>query len=250
MLRAFFDESGTHAEAPVTAIAGFIGKESEWTAVEDLWRPLLADVQHLEVKTFHAAPAIAQEGEFGRVDKPTRNYLLTQISKALRGSGILALCSAVPQDDWNAVVTDPTFLARFPRPFDLCFDDIVRQMTKWSREYANRELVVPMFAYQHEYYPRMADIGKAYGAEDWYKRTLGPISFGYTEQTIPLQGADLLVHEMAIEIADQRNAPDLGTRELLTRTIGLETPLGHWFDRGALKNTLERFRETGEIYKV
>jgi hypothetical protein len=249
-MKAFFDETGTHAEAPVTAIAGFIGKESEWTAVEDRWRSVLADLAHLGVKSLHTAPAIAQEGEFNRVDKLTRNYVLTQLTAALGGSGILPICSGVVKDDWDNVAVDAAFLARFPKPFDLCFDDIIRQLAKWSRDYAGCELVVPMFAYQREYYSRMADIGKAYGAEDWYRKTLGPISFGYPEQVIPLQGADLLAHEMGIEIANQRYAPATGARFLLTKTIGIEAPLGHWFDRDGLKKTIKNFLETGEIYTV
>jgi len=251
LLRAYFDESGINADAPVTTIAGFVGGEAAWSKVEAVWAPVLGEYGDKGVKTFHMTDALGQDREFSAIDKPNLNYILTQLSKALGDSEVSSIFSGVVQDDWDAVVTDPDFLKRFPKPFDLCFDDIVRQLAIWASRKARGELVAPMFAYQQEYQSRMTDVTRAYGSEPWYARTLGPIAFGHPAQVIPLQGADMLAYEMAIDLKRRRyDSVFIGTRNVLDWMTGGRFTFGHWFDAEALKLTVKRYRETGEIYPM
>lgn len=39
MLRAYFDDSGTHADAPVIAVGGVIGTDDQWRQFLQKWAP-------------------------------------------------------------------------------------------------------------------------------------------------------------------------------------------------------------------
>lgn len=254
MLYAYFDETGTDGKSPVTAIAGFVGSKSAWEAVEEKWTSVLSEFTDKGVNTFHMTDCAAQTGEFARVDTPLRNYIITQLSEVLGTQGVQAVSSAVVADDWSAVVADSAFLARFPKPFDLCFDDVVRQLWEWGAKHADGEVIEPMFAHNPEYHSRMAAAGKAYSAEVWYRRILSPIAFGYPAQVVPLQSADLIVHQMGWSIAHRRfgkiSIADSGQSVALENATRGRFIHGHWFDADGLMLTVKRFHDTGEIYPL
>lgn len=252
MLKAYFDESGIHEGSAVTAIGGYVGTKTAWEALEPKWGAILSPYQERGIKFFHMAESLAQEGQFGRIDKPNTNYLITQLAQILGepSADLEPFFSAVVIEDWKAVVRDEAFLLRFPHPIDLCFENLVQNLWRWAKQSAGGEIVCPMFAYHREFAPRMAEIGRVYGAQDWYKTVLGPIAFGYPEQVIPLQGADLLAHQMNQDIAQRAFGPfDLGTGETkaLRWATGGKFIRGNWFDAIGLELTIKRFRETGKI---
>ena len=41
MLKAYFDDSGTHAQSKMVAIAGFIGDATVWDSFDANWEPIL-----------------------------------------------------------------------------------------------------------------------------------------------------------------------------------------------------------------
>lgn len=253
-LLAYFDETGIHQDAPVTAICGYVGSETAWEQVEKEWRPALAEFADFGVKSFHMVECINQSGQFGRLDKPKINRLITVLADILGKADIQPIASAVVVDDWQHV-TDQQFLAQFHKPFMLCFDDVVRQICEWSARYANSERVAPMFAYQSEFCNRMTEIGLAYGSQDWYRRILSPtISFGYPSEIVQLQGADLLAHQWGWHIEKLRrgqvNLADSGITECLQLATGGRFVHGHWHDAAGLELLVKSFRETGEIYRV
>ena len=254
LLYAYFDETGTHSGARITAIAGFVGSKPQWEAIEERWISILSEYADRGVHTFHMTDCAAQTGEFARVDTPSRNYIITQLSEILGVQGVQAVSSAVVLDDWTDVVIDDAFLARFPKPFDLCFDDIVRQLWEWAAKNTGGEKVAPMFAHQPEYDKRMSAVGDVYGAEQWYRRLLGSVAFGRPEEIIPLQCADLIVHQVGWNIEQRRygkiSIANSGQSVALHNATNGRFIHGQWFDAKGLAATVENFRKTGEIYPL
>ncbi len=251
LLSAYFDESGTHDGSPVTAIAGYVGTKSAWEEIEEKWLAVLEPYANRGVRYFHMAECLAQKGQFGRIDRPNVNYIITQLSSLLSHPGIQGITSGVVTNDWNTVVTDPVFLQSFPKPFDLCFENIVRSLWEWARCEAEGESVIPMFAYHQDYQERMAEVGRVYGQHSWYRDVLGPIVFGYPEQVVPLQGADLLVHQFNGDVYRRVYGPfdlaSLGPTKAMQQASGGRFMPGNWFDAEGLKLTVQRYLETGEI---
>lgn len=212
LLKAYFDETGTHDGSPITAIGGYVGSAKQWEQVEGEWREVLALYADKGVKTFYATDAIAQKGEFERISKPFLNHILTQLSQTLGRSGVEPFFSAVVKRDWDAMPDDVAFSARYPHPIDLCFENLVEHLSKWSRTYGGGEKIIPMFAYSTEFSPRMAEIGRVYGSQDWYREILGPIAFGFPSEVIPLQAADLIAHQSNWKIEKRAYRPQESAR--------------------------------------
>lgn len=254
-LKAYFDESITHELQGVTAIAGYVGADSVWSSIEGPWTQQLALYADKGVKTFHMTECCGADGygQFALVDTFHRMSIIKNLSELLGRSDIQPIWSAVLTEDWQTI-DDAEFLKKYPKPFYLCFDHIVYQLADWARRKANGERIDPMFAYSPEYAERMAEVGAAYSRQDWYKQALGPIAFGYPEQVIPLQAADMLVHEIAWHWDNQEYGPvpkrleEVGYRRVFanaTKFNGLNE--GGCFDAGALGLAVERFKRTGRI---
>jgi hypothetical protein len=73
-------------------------------------------------------------------------------------------------------------LERFPKPIDLCFDDVVRSLARWSKQNTNSELVAPIFAYSNAY----REVGRLYGAQEWYRNAPGSLAFDFPYRVVPL----------------------------------------------------------------
>jgi hypothetical protein len=247
MFKAFFDETGTHAESTTTGIGGYVGHASEWDKLEPQWDAVLSEFADKGVTWFHMAEALAQQGQFQLIDKTALRYMVTQFSQKLGTHELTPFFSAVVTNDWR-VIEDHRFLARFPKPIDLCFENLVQTLFKWSAECASGELVIPMFAYAKGYSERMAEILNAYGTYDWYRKVLGPIAFGFPQQVIPLQAADLLAHQMNFDVA--RPLPEKLAQSGPTNVLWWATGNGGFvegriFDAEGLLRTVNRFKEAG-----
>jgi hypothetical protein len=60
---------------------------------------------------------------------------------------LLPVWAAVVNKDWNSYVTSE-FLKVFPTPFDLCYDQIIRQLYVWSATNSNVNPIAPVFSIQ------------------------------------------------------------------------------------------------------
>ena len=185
MLRAYFDESGTQGTPDsATSIAGYVATEEVWTELEVDWAKQMAPYVNYGVTTFHMRECLAGVRQYERLDSFWRNQHILDMGNVLTRHDIQPVWSAVVAADW-ALVTDADFLARYPKPFDLCFEHTLVQLWEWAQQNTGGEAIAPMFALSKEYLPRMQDVGSAYLASEWYHKFLRPLSFGpcYTSHT-------------------------------------------------------------------
>jgi hypothetical protein len=252
LMEAYFDESGTHGEALITSLAGYVATKEVWKSLEGQWEDELRVYAHKGVETFHMTHCIMQEGEFAALDRFFSRALIMKLSEVLARHDIQPIWSMVVNEDWDKVVTDQEFLARFPKPLDLCFEHVVLTLHSWAKRRAGGELVAPMFSYQPEYYARMAEIGRVYGSQGWYRTVLGPIAFGFPSQVVPLQAADFVSHQVNsrwehIEYGDLKLENMGPTVALQNATAFNGMHVGGGFDRKSLRLVVERFKKTGKI---
>jgi hypothetical protein len=249
LAKAFFDETGTDERSSIVAIGGFVGHDVAWARIQPNWESVLRDFEDRGVEWLHTTDAIAQEGQFARIDKPRLDYILTQLSKTLGAEELTPFFSAVVKQHWDEVVTDTEFIKRFPTPLDLCFENVLHKLWKWGRQYADGKLIVPMFAYEKSSVRRMAEIGHLYGAHEWYCDVLGALAFDYPRRVIGLQAADLLSHQMRWDVEKGISVPmtldNIGATNILTWSTKGKQVQGNLFDADGLRRTMKRVKEAG-----
>jgi hypothetical protein len=248
MLRAYFDESGTCGQVPSVVIAGYVGDAETWGEVEARWLPILEPYRSLGVSWFHMVEAVAQRGQFSRVEKPHINYLITQLASLLGHPRLQPIFSSVIANDWDALDASPAFRARFPKPYDLCFEDVVITLRDWAKDHAEGELVAPVFAFQPEASDRNSSAALRYAAQPWYLNILGTIGFDCPQRLFPLQGADLLAHQMGWDVERRVYDPMAGPTRALHDATGGRFAFGHIWDAERLRLAAANYEEKGLIY--
>ena len=101
-----------------------------------------------------------------------------------------------------------------------------------------------------DFTPRMATVGRLYGAHPWYRDILGALAFDYPDRVVGLQCADLLSHQMRWDVEKEyANAPlsleNVGPTKALEWATGGKPIRGHEFDRKGLLRTIRRFHGLG-----
>lgn len=249
LINAYFDESGTDGQLGITILAGFVGTEAQWTKVEQSWEAVR---DTFGFKAFHVVECFEGVGEFAHLGD-LRHDLIFKISRILGESGVRALFSGVVDEDWRRVTAgEHQFRARFPKPLDLCFEDVVLQMREIGQANPHHDRPALVFAHQPEYHERMAEVARVYSQSPWHSTYLGRITFSTPQQLIPLQAADFISHEMRVYIDRVEYGPpitlrDRGMRQILANATPKGT-IGHWFTEEGLRLTLDRFKNTGQIW--
>jgi len=252
MLRAYFDESGTHGDAPITVIAGFVATAEVWAALEAEWSKLLSPLAELGVTWFHLVDCQHGRKQFDRVRREIREDLIANLADVVSRHDVSAVWAGVNVEEFDRLAT-PEFRQRFPKPYDLCFDEVVRQIWWWSRHNAQGERVPLMFAVQEEYEKRNIQAYQAWRAHPRAGELLGSLTFDFPKNVVPLQAADFIAGETAKEWTGREYGEmSLRTGFQLNPTLQKITQrramhAGGLFSTEGLKTAIARFMTSGEI---
>ena len=104
MLKANFDDSGTHGSSEVVIVAGIMGTESELRTLENLWREHL--VRPLcgtkpPIQEFHAAECADSRGEFAGWKRTETDYFRHQLREVIIKSHVSGYGFACVRKDWD-----------------------------------------------------------------------------------------------------------------------------------------------------
>jgi hypothetical protein len=240
MLKAYSDHSGTCVGSSITAIGGFVGTPWVWQAAEAEWRNVLADYSQYGVAWFNPVECATGTGQFERVTLPLRKLTHTRLAKTLLKYDLLPVWAAVVNKYWNTCVTSE-FLRVFPTPFDLCYDQIIRQLYVWSATKSNVNPIAPVFSNQ------TSDGDGVQEDHEWYLehsvacQRVSPLTFEQPSRIVPLQMAGLLAHAFHQELLERpepKSALLWPTRSAATEFSAISN--GVCFSGQAMKAAVER----------
>ena len=190
MVRAYFDDSGTHGESLITTISGFVAGEKTWTALEAAWDDVLSDYRNLYgVTWYHATDVANWKGEWAAAKLDDCRGAPSRFATVLSKQDVLPVWAAVVNEDFYRYAT-PEFLSRFPKPFDLCFHQAMEQLYRWAAG-VDAPLVAPVIAHG-DYVARVSAAHAQYRDFGDFSSRIGPLIVDSPRKLIPLQAADLL----------------------------------------------------------
>lgn len=89
---AFIDESGTHAAAPATVVAGYLSTEEMWGRFAEEWAQVLGD---FGISRFHMTDFANQSSPFGGWAEDQRRDVLTHLFSVINRNVILPFGAAI-----------------------------------------------------------------------------------------------------------------------------------------------------------
>jgi hypothetical protein len=108
VLGAFFDDSGTHASAPVIVMGGLLGTEEQWDVFAAAWNALLAHPLPGKppLSRFHLSPCRAGADEFRDYSLVERDRITYLFRHVILDVGLVTVAVAVNKLAWNELVVD------------------------------------------------------------------------------------------------------------------------------------------------
>jgi hypothetical protein len=190
MLRAYFDDSGTHDGSLVTVMGGLIGTIDQWKDFEDRWAAKLAAPApgRPPLRMFHLSHCAAKEGEFRTYTQAECDFVTREFRQIIAQSQLVSTASVVERQAWDALIVGPLrdVLGNALEP---CFDETIRV----AKVHPEGRKIAFVFDAGIEC-ERLRHMG------DLYMRPLGnptitSVTFSKVECLLPLQGADMAATE-------------------------------------------------------
>jgi hypothetical protein len=146
MLRAYFDESGTHEGAPALIVAGYLFEPESCVTLEREWSAALCGAG---VSVFHAKDSAHFLGEFKGMSREERDSLYVGLLGLIKRHVVLGVAVSVPQDVFDRL-KPKGWEAKFGGAYAVCATLCLQAVGRWCRENSPDERVAYFFEAGHE----------------------------------------------------------------------------------------------------
>ena len=216
MVRAYFDDSGTHGGSDVVVMGGLIGTEVQWAGFEQQWRARLAEPLPGKppLRRFHMTDCHNRRDEFKDYSEAERDAVIHGFRQVIIESGVYGNAAAVSRADWDRIVAPTPMLLWFGDADGFCFRDCVGRLVSHFRHHpppdGDLSFVLddrPHRTAFHEFlYAQYQPLVLLTQSPLRLSEKLG---FASSEQCMPLQGADMWAWENHYHARDwlKRGAP-------------------------------------------
>lgn len=201
VLRAYFDDSGTHDGSEVVLMAGVYAPTEDWIGFEHDWRLTLADPlgdgSKPPLKRFHMYDCEHGQGEFTSYSRPESDVAIHAFRQVILDHKLRGYAAAVPRRLWDEMVTGDvrTVLGDAERYCVMC--SILESVDRAKELDLDKNVLIvfdnrPHRTAMHEIVLRVCQ-----SANDWAGEGVtifGP-NFLPSDQILPLQAADIVAWE-------------------------------------------------------
>src|SRR5690348_5454728 len=132
LLRAYFDDSGTHAGSDVVVMGGLLGTVEQWERFEAAWSAKLA--RPLEGKPplqkgFHLSACNARDGEFASYSDAEQDAVIHDFRQIILDAKLTSTASAIDRKAWDEYIVGP-YRAVLGSAIAQCFADCMAETNR------------------------------------------------------------------------------------------------------------------------
>jgi len=255
MIQAYVDEAGTHDQARIIVMAGFLSSYKRWRKFDRQWdailNPLDEEPPPPERRVFHATDCLGRDGygDFLGWSKERRDRLVERLIPIARERALFSFSSAFALGDYNAVVPEWIRL-KWKHPYYLCMFHIAN-LLKVSRprfSFPDGEKIAFVFAHKPKFVGLLAELYDELRNTEAVRDVLGNMTaYGSPGEDIPIQAADLLCYLTRTFWEKEHFEPGSAQRRTIDLLRQLLTPDNlepHFLGRDALAEFARIYTET------
>jgi hypothetical protein len=195
MLRAYFDDSGTHATTPLVVVGGLIGGPVQWYRFERAWAALLAQPMPGKppLRAFHLSHCAAREGEFADYNQAERDKITHDFRQIILASGVASVAYTIDRVAWDELVTGR--YREFAGPPEAnCLVKCVRAAMDFAGKHKHGPEVAIIYDKGRET-EKFSTVGDMFVKGSFGNSQVVSFTFASIERFCPLQGADMIATE-------------------------------------------------------
>ena len=195
LLRAYLDDSGTHANAPAVVIGGLLGKTENWEMLEQEWRAKLAAPlpDKPPLKAFHLSHLLGTYGEFKHYTPAERDWLRRDFREIILGAGLYQLSCVVSRADWDELVISP-YRENMGSAEQACFTGFIQRSLNMIRKLNVPNLKIAYIYDQGRKTPKFDNLMQI-AEDEKYRPEIASVTWGRVDDMPPLQAADMIANE-------------------------------------------------------
>ena len=191
-LATYLDESGTHAESKVLAVAGYLSPAEMWITFEKQWRQCLS---RFGLSCFHMTDYENRKKEFDKLSGNDRIKLLKKLIRIIHNNLAYGVSVSVRTDKFADF--RPSWKPRdiMVGAYTICVIDCLKKTQAWSRKNGYSEPI----AYFLETGSRLGRIvprvWNSFNRKERKKRLMGSLSWLSKEEACQFEPSDILAYE-------------------------------------------------------
>ena len=210
ILRAYFDDSGTHTDSSVTLIGGLIGTVQQWDQFEAAWAARLADplpgYGKPPLRMFHLSDCVWRKGEFSQHSEPEASAVRHDFRKIILDAKLTGVACAVDKRSWDDLVVGPV-RSLLGDSVSICSNKCLEEIVRFANPPPSKHHLAVWFdrGIETEHLKQIAGL--------WTRSRFGPmissVNFARVECVLPLQGADIVATEHYWHTVDSLKIGDI-----------------------------------------
>jgi hypothetical protein len=194
MLRAYFEDSGTHRTSDAVLLGGLIGTCEQWNQFESEWAAKLAAPLPGKpaLPRFHLAACNACDEEFLGYSRAESDAVIHDFRQIILDAGLIGIASAVDRRAWDELIVGPA-RQRFGDPMSACVERCLTECFRIAGPHPQGDRISVVFDLSIKS-PRVQEIAERFTLPLGRPR-LTLFLFGLARGLLPLQGADIVATE-------------------------------------------------------
>jgi hypothetical protein len=194
MLRAYFDDSGTHADSDVVVVGGVLGTPEQWEVFQNAWAAKLACPLpgKPSLRKFGLADCNSGKGEFISYNQAERDAAMHDFRQVLVDAQLIGTASAIERKAWDALVVGD-YRTEHGSAIEVCVQNCLVEAMKIAGPHPSGDTIAVVFD-RGIWSQRLKDITDALTFPLGRPRIVS-VNFLEVAHTLGLQGADTIATE-------------------------------------------------------
>jgi hypothetical protein len=228
VIQGFCDESGTHADAPVFCVGGYLFSPEKATLFHDKWREVLRPLRPKGITHFHATHCGAKKREFKNLSDPERSALFRSLVDLIHETAEIGVIAEIKRDEYGEwVKANPRFARKAGSEFAIACMQCLVYFAKWVGDLGETEIV---YKFESGDKPNMDEVSallNAVSSNPPVKEALRFREYGFSPKGATahqLEAADLLLWAHQKLHVDHKAYPDYVK---ISRRLFYKSPVIH-----------------------